>query len=90
MKEIFLEYAKAGSMTKKELAGVLKMTTRWVSDRAREGKIPVVPMTRPYRFDPTRMIELFCEPQKVERPRSLTIERRISRGNPKGGFRKCL
>lgn len=89
MKEIFLEYAKTGAMTKEELAGVLKIKPEAVRRMAKEGKIPRIPGIRFVRFDPMEMIRLFCEPQG-HRQRSLTIERHKAAAKPNGGYRKCL
>lgn len=89
MKEIFLEYAKTGAMTKEQLANVLKVKVSWIGNKVREGIIPIIPGIRVHRFDPMRMIEVFCGDSK--QVRSLTTERRESGGNPKsGGFQKCL
>lgn len=90
MKEIFLEYAKKGAMTKEELAGVLKISPTYVYAMVRSGKIPRIPGLHYYRFDPMAMIDVFCQPQKVERPSSLTIERHKTGAKPNGGYRKCL
>ena len=92
MREIFLEYAKKGAMTTEELAAVLRIKPQRVQDMARAGKIPRLPHMRLLRFDPMRMIEVFCEPPKAERPegRSLTIERHKTGAKPNGGYRKCL
>lgn len=92
MKEIFLEYAKHGAMTGPELAKVLRRSEEWVRRNSMGSKclIPRLP-GRPIRFDPMRMIEVFCAPLKaVERPRSLTIERHKTGEKPVGGYRKCL
>lgn len=92
MREIFLEYAKRGAMTTEELAKVLRRSKDWVR-RNSQGPACLIPRLPgyPIRFDPMRMIEVFCEPpKKVERPRSLTIERHKTGAKPIGGYRKCL
>lgn len=88
MKEIFLEYAKKGAMTKEELAEVLKVKPSHVGTMARSGKIPKLPHTHLIRFDPMAMIDVFCQPQKTTS--SLTIERHKTRARTNGGYRKCL
>lgn len=89
MKEIFLEYAKKGAMTKEELATVLKVPVSTIDVLRRQRKIPTIPHLKPFKFDPLEMIRVFCEPSK--QVRSLTTEKRSSSGNSKsGGFRKCL
>lgn len=91
MKEIFLEYAKRGAMTKEELAKVLKVTPEAVRRMAKSGKVPRIPHLRLVRFDPLEMIRVFCEPQGPnKKARSLTIERHKTGAKPNGGFRKCL
>lgn len=90
MKEAFLQYAKTGAMTKEELAEVLKLKPAAVWRMARAGKIPRIPGIHLYRFDPTVMISVFCEPPRVPGPRSLTIERHKTDAKPNGGYRKCL
>lgn len=89
MREIFQQYAKSGAMTKEQLAGVLKITPEAVRRMAKEGKIPRIPHMRLVRFDPLKMIEVFCEPQKPK-ARSLTIERHKTAAKTNGGYRKCL
>lgn len=90
MREVFLQYAKSGPMTKAELAKVLKTSERSIADKVRAGKIPVVPLVRPYVFDPMEMIEVFCKPLRLKEPRSLTIERHKTRGKLIGGYLECL
>lgn len=90
MKEIFLEYAKSGAITIDQLAAVLKRKRGWVREHSGPGKlIPRLP-GYPIRFDPVAMIDVFCQPPKVERPSSLTIERHKTIAKPNGGYRKCL
>lgn len=90
MKEIFLNYAKKGAMTIDELSAVLRRSPQWVRSNSGPGKIlPRLP-GKPIRFDPMAMIDVFCRPQKAERPRSLTIERHKTGAEPIGGYRKCL
>ncbi len=89
MKEILLEYAKAGAMTKEDLAKVLKVSPDVVRRMAKTGKIPRIPGIRFIRFDPMRLIEVLCETPSAKKPGSVTIERRNPSGNqPSGGFRK--
>lgn len=88
MKEIFLEYAKKGVMTKQELAGVLGVPCSKIDSLRRQRIIPTVPhLSRPFKFDPLEMIRVFCDPSK--QVRSVTTEKRNSGGKPKGGF-QCL
>ena len=92
MKDLFLEHAKHGAMTTSELAKILRRSEDWVrrNSAGSHGLIPRLP-GRPLRFDPIAMIEVFCTPhQKVEKPRSLTIERHKTGAKPNGGYRKCL
>lgn len=90
MKDIFLDYAKKGAMTIEELAQVIRRKETWVRNNSGAGKIiPRLPGL-PIRFDPIAMIDVFCQPPKVEKPRSLTIERHRTGAKPKGGYRKCL
>ncbi len=89
MKEIFLEYAKKGVMTKVDLANVLKCPLSYIGVLVRKRIIAPIPHLKPQKFDPLQMAEVFCQPS--EQSRSLTTEGRKSSGNPKnGGFRKCL
>ena len=91
MKALFLKFSERGAMTLTELASVLRMKVDFVRRKAQRGEIPRIPGTgRQYRFDPLKMIEVFCEPPKQDR--SLTSEKRESGGNQhsRGGFRKCL
>jgi hypothetical protein len=82
MKEIFLEYAKKGVMTKAELAGVLGVPCSKIDSLRRQRVIPTVPhLSRPFKFDPLEMIRVFCDPSK--QVRSLTTEKRSSGGKPK-------
>lgn len=87
MKEIFLEYAKTGAMTKEQVAKVLKVSPDSVRRMAKSGKIPRIPHVRFLRFDPLKMIDVFCQVQD-ETKRSLTIKRH--KALAKGEFRKCL
>jgi lipoate-protein ligase A len=89
MREIFQHYAKAGSMTKEELAKVLKISPEAVRRKAKAGQIPRIPNLREVRFDPSEMIRVFCEPQKPK-ARSLTIEKPKTAAKTNGGYRKCL
>lgn len=93
MKELFLEFAKQGAMTPKDLAGVLKRTYWWVlnhsGEEPTEKLIPRLP-GKPVRFDPMRMIDVFCTPQKVTKPSSLTIGRHKTVAKPEGRWAKCL
>lgn len=92
MKEIFLEYAKRGAMTCDELAQVLRRSNDWVrrNSMGHNCLIPRLP-GKPIRFDPIKLIDVFCAQTKViERPRSLTIERHTTGEKPQGGYRKCL
>jgi hypothetical protein len=89
MREIFLEYAKSGAMTKSELATVLKCPISFIGSLVRKRILRPIPHLRPQKFDPHHLIEVFCGDSK--QVRSLTTEGRKSSGNPKtGGFRKCL
>lgn len=90
MKEIFLEYAKHGAMTKEQLAHVLKVKPDMVRRMAKGGKIPRLPGMWQLRFDPVAMIEVFCKVSSESQKRSLTIERRKIGAKPKKEFRKCL
>lgn len=87
VKEIFLEYAKKGAMTKEDLAEVLKISPDAVRRMAKSGKIPRIPGLRFHRFDPLKMIDVFCAAKALE-PGSLTIKRHKTCA--KGEFRKCL
>ena len=90
MVEVFLEYAKRGAMTVEDLAAVLKWRPQHVRNKSGPGKmIPRMP-GYPIRFDPMKMIDVFCQPSKAEKPRSLTIERHKTGAKPIGGYRKCL
>jgi hypothetical protein len=89
MRQIFLEYLKRGAMTTEELARVLNRKISWVRNNSGPGKlIPRLP-GKPLRFDPERMIDLFCAPVQSDQ-RSLTIEKHKTRVTPKGGYHKCL
>lgn len=88
MREIFLQYAKKGAMTKEEVAAVLNVKPDAIRRMAKSGKIPRIPGFWQLRFDPMAMIEVFCEPQVTKR--SLTIERHKTSAKPQKGFRKCL
>jgi hypothetical protein len=91
VREIFLQYAKHGAMTKEELASVLKIKPEAVRRLAKAGKIPRIEGLRFVRFDPMAMIEAFCkEPDPKDKARSLTIERHKTSAKSNGGFRKCL
>ena len=89
MREIFLEYAKRGSMTTEELAGVLNLKPETVRRKAKRGDIPRIPNCRKVLFDPREMILLFCS-VPGEGPRSLTIERHKTGVSTIGGYRQCL
>ena len=97
LKEQLLEFVKRGTaMTCEELAGVLKISPDSVRRNSKppEGFIPRIPHLRAVRFDPVKMIEVFCE-SLPDGPLpagngSLTTEKRSFSGNHKGGFRKCL
>lgn len=91
MKDLFLKFAEMGAMTTEEVAAVLRRKPQWVRDNSRGGN-PMIPRLPgyPIRFDPVRMIEVFCQPQKADRAGSLTIEKHRALAKPKGGFRKCL
>ena len=89
MKDLFLEFAKAGSMTDEDLASVLKVPVRTVQSMSRRGEIPRIPKIRAHRFDPLKMIDVFCA-APAARPGSLTIERHKTLAKPNGGYRKCL
>lgn len=92
MKEIFLEFAKRGTMTADELATVLRRNRSWVINNSR-GQYALIPRLPglPIRFDPTSLIDVFCKPPEVKEPRSsLTIERHKTGAKPIGGYRKCL
>lgn len=90
MKEKFLEYAKRGAMTRKELAEVLNISERSVGNMVRAGKVPTIPRIREHRFDPMQMIETFCAVEAKKSPRSLTIEKHKTRGRLNGGYLECL
>ena len=86
MREIFLEYAKSGAMTKEDLAKVLKISPDLVRRMAASGKIPKIKHIRFLRFDPLAVADaLFPSIQ----PRSLTIEKHNSLAKKKG-YSKCL
>jgi hypothetical protein len=80
MKEIFLEYAKKGVMTKRELAEILRVCPNKIDALRRRGVIRAVQaLGRPYVFDPI---------DTSKQIRSLTSEKRNIGGNTKsGGFR---
>jgi hypothetical protein len=87
MKEIFLEYAKKGVMTKIELAEVLRVRPSKIDALRRKDVIRAVQsLGRPYRFDPMDVYERLFDTSK--QIRSLTSEKRNFGGNTKlGGFR---
>jgi hypothetical protein len=89
MKEIFLEYAKKGVMTKAELAWVLRCRPSHIDTLRRRGIIhAILELGRPYKFDPMDVYARLFEPKRTHG--SVTTEKRNG-GNPKsGGFRKCL
>lgn len=89
MREIFLEYAKSGTMTVPELATILRRKSSWVLNNSR-GPYALIPRLpgMPIRFDPMVLMGVFCQPQKVESP--LKIERHKTGVKPHGGYRKCL
>lgn len=95
MKEIFLEYAKKGSMTVDEVAAVVRRKPSTIRNNSGPGKlIPRLP-GYPIRFDPMAMISVFCADPKeatIGGPplSSLTIERHKAAAKPHGGYRKCL
>jgi hypothetical protein len=89
MREIFLQYAKRGAMSKKELAKVLNLSERAISDMVRAGKLKAIPNLGHHKFDPMVMIDTFCPDQGQKPSRSLTIEKHKTGAKP-GGFRKCL
>lgn len=90
MRELFLAYARKGAMTMDEVAAVIRRKPDWLR-RKSAGPNPEYPRLpgRPIRFDPMKMIEVFCDAQKPE-ARSLTIEGHKTGAKPNGGFRKCL
>lgn len=82
-------------MTCAELAALLRVRPETVRRMSQppHGRVPRIPHLRQVRFDPARMIDVFCNDLGGNPPppeRSLTTEKRSSRGNPNGGFRKCL
>jgi hypothetical protein len=87
MKEIFLEYAKKGVMTKRELAEILRVCPNKIDALRRRGVIRAVQaLGRPYVFDPIDTYERLFDTSK--QIRSLTSEKRNIGGNTKsGGFR---
>lgn len=88
MRAAFQRFIDAGqAMTLADVAFVLKMKVDFVRREARAQRIPRIPGTgRLYRFDPSKLMDLYCDPPKQDR--SLTTEKRKSGGNPsKGGFR---
>jgi hypothetical protein len=87
MKEIFLEYAKKGVMTKHELAEVLRVRPSKIDALRRKDVIrPIQGLGRPYVFDPMDVYERLFDTSK--QIRSLTSEKRNFGGNTKlGGFR---
>lgn len=91
MREIFERLAKRGAITVDELADILRRKPNWVRDNSR-GANPLIPRLPgyPIRFDPMVMVDIFCRPQKADRPGSLTIEGHKTRAKTNGGFRKCL
>lgn len=89
MREIFLDYAKRGAMTKDDLAKVLKIKPETVRRMAAAGKIPRIPHTRLLRFDPMQMIDIFCA-SKAEGLSSLTIKRHKTLEKTDGGYLECL
>ena len=91
MREVLLEYAKKGAMTKEDLAAVLKVKPAHVGAMARSGALPRIPNLRLIRFDPMELIRVLCGPSKKEESRSLTFERHKTGAKPTtGGLRKCL
>lgn len=91
MRELFAQYANRGAMTIDELCLILNRSKDWVrrNSKGDDCLIPRLPGL-PIRFDPSRMVEVFCGPPKVEKPRSLTIERHKTGARSEGGYRKCL
>ena len=93
MKAAFLVFEKRGvAMTAQDLAVILNVKPDYVRRNSKppHGFIPRIPYLRQLRFDPMQMIAVFCQPPKVEGPRSLTIERHKAGAKPSEGVRKCL
>jgi hypothetical protein len=93
MKAAFLEFVRMGrSMTAEEVAAIIRVKPDYVRRHSKpsQGFIPRIPHLRQLRFDPSRMVEVFCEGPKPERARSLTIEGHKTGAKPNGGYRKCL
>lgn len=87
MKDIFLEYAKKGVMTKHELAEVLRVRPSKIDALRRRGIIFAISgLGKPYRFDPMDVYERLSGTSK--QIRSFSTEKRRNGGNSKsGGFR---
>mgnify|MGYP006196621155 CR=1 FL=1 len=93
MREILLDFIKRGEvMTCEDLARVLKITPDTVRRKAKAGIWPRIPHLWEVRFDPEAMMNILCDSQKAEKPRSLTIERhkRQSVKPLNGGYVQCL
>ncbi len=100
MKDVFLQYAQKGAMTLEELAQVLQVKPEYVRRNSMPGGfIPRIPGLRQVRFDPMKMIEVFCEapaarqPAEAQlRPSSLKTEetQRHKTEAKSKGVRKCL
>jgi predicted transcriptional regulator len=90
VRELFLEYAKRGAMTKEQVAEILKIKPEMVRRYASMGVLPRIPGLRLVRFDPMALIDVLCKPKVLEQPRSLTIERHKTGAKSKGGYRSCL
>lgn len=93
MRAAFLELQARGvALTKEDLAKILNVTPDYVRRHSKppNGFIPRIPHLRQLRFDPQKMIEVFCDGPLPEGKCSLTKEKRNFVGNQSKGFHKCL
>lgn len=86
MRDEFIKFQLIGTaMTKEDLARILNVKPAWVQRHAKAGLIPRIPHMRLLRFDPSKMMEVFCD------GRSLTIKEPSSASSHrKGVLRACL
>lgn len=74
VKEAFLRFIELGTaMTAEEVAAIVRVTPGTIKEKARQGLIPRLSGIKPMRFDPQRLIEVFCAPSSPETARSLKI-----------------
>ena len=91
MREILLEFAKNGAMSKEDVAKVLKISPECVRRMAKDGRLPRIPGLRAVRFDPLELLRVLCDPPKPKpRARSLTTEGHKTVGKTNGGFLECI